>query len=72
MRTPSESIKTHLNQLKINVYDSEALLSNEEKSFYGNNKNSFQTIDEITVEKMNLQEIKTVLIQHIKRMKVIK
>ena len=72
MRTPSESIKTHLNQLKINVYDSEALLSNEEKSFYANNKNSFQTIDEITVEKMNLQEIKTVLIHHIKRMKVIK
>jgi hypothetical protein len=72
MRTPSESIKTYLNQLKINVYDSEALHSNEEKSFYANNKNSFQTIDEITVEKMNLQEIKTVLIQHIKRMKVIK
>jgi len=72
MRTQDESKKPHHSQLKINLYDSEALQSNEEKNFYPNNKNSFQLIDEITVEELNLQELKTVLIQHIKRIKVIK
>jgi hypothetical protein len=69
MKTQNEAKKIH-QDLKINVYDSEVILPNDQKSFYANNKTTNPTFDEKTMEKMNLDELKSTLIQQIKRIKV--